>query len=74
MLPKQLKAIKKHLDDLKIQKTSLTKEQKRLLHELDFLNNSELVELALSEYRYEELKLESFAVASGLCPNCGKKY
>lgn len=74
MLTKQLKALKNHLDSLQAQKKALTKEQKQLLHEINFIDNSPVMEIGFEDYRYEEIKLESFAVASGTCPNCGKKY
>jgi hypothetical protein len=70
MLSTQLKKIKDHLLGLQ----TLDRRQKQLLHELNFLDSSDLVEMAYEDYRYEELKLESFAVATGICPNCGKKY
>ena len=37
-----------------------------------FLDKSSIVEIALSDYSYSEMKTESFAVASSACPNCGK--
>lgn len=74
MLTKQLKALKNYLDSLQAQKKTLTKEQKQLLHEINFIDNSPIIEIEFEDYRYEEIKLESFAVASGTCPNCGKKY
>ena len=74
MLTKQLKALQKHLVQLQIQRIALTKEQKQLLHEITFIDNNPIIEIEFDDYRYEEIKLESFAVASGTCPNCGKKY
>lgn len=70
MLTKQLKTIKRNLQS---QKEKLTKSQRQLLHELNFLDRSDIVELAYDTYSYEEEVLESFAVASALCPACGKK-
>jgi hypothetical protein len=72
MLTKQLKALQNHLVQLQSQKKVLTKEQKQLLHEINFIDDNPIIEIL--DYRYEETKTESFAVASGTCPNCGKKY
>jgi Tfp pilus assembly protein PilN len=65
MLPKQLKEIKDHLINLQ----KLDDKQKQLLQELTFVEKN----LTFDEYRYQEKIFESFAVASGTCPSCGKK-
>ena len=74
MLTTQLKSIQKYLLSLESNNKSLNRDQKKLLHELNFLDKSSIVEIALSDYSYSEMKTESFAVASSACPKCGKKY
>ncbi len=72
MLTKKLKEIKDHLQSLSAQTRS--KDQERLLHELNYLDQSGNVQSELKKYRYEETVFESFVVAATNCPTCGKKY
>lgn len=70
MLPKQLQEIENHLASL----PNLTKDQKKLLDELNYINYNNLSDDFFADYLYQEIKFESFAPPSDRCPNCGKKY
>ncbi|XZF14852.1 hypothetical protein ACTHGU_01840 [Chitinophagaceae bacterium MMS25-I14] len=74
MLTKQLKALQVHLKELQVQNVKLTKDQRQLLHELNFIDNSSIVKIEFDNYSYHDTHMESFAVAPGFCPSCGKKY
>lgn len=70
MLPTQLQKIKNHL----LSKPTLTKVQKQLLNELNFIDGNQKISDEFKGYSYEATLLESFSMAVGSCPNCGKAY
>lgn len=70
MLTKQLQKTKEYLEGL----TSLSDGQKELLHELNFLDENEVIKKEIDEkYRILKKIFESFSVAKSNCPTCGKK-
>jgi len=70
MLPTQLKKIKTHLLSI----STLNKAQKQLLNELNFIDANNTIGKEFEKYSYEATLLESFSMAVGSCPTCGKTY
>ena len=61
MLTTQLKSIqKKYLLSLESNNKSLNRDQKNFYMNSIFLDKSSIVEIALSDYSYSEMKTESF--------------
>ncbi len=69
MLPKKLNEIKVYLES----KNGLDEDEKEFLNELKFINENISIQTELKN-KYKDNKLfESFALAPGLCPTCGKR-
>jgi hypothetical protein len=70
MLPKQLKSLYEDLQEIN-QPNAM---QSRLLSELEFIDENEIIAKEFMSYTYLGTLKESFSVAVGRCPVCGKKY
>ena len=74
MLTKPLRRMHDNLMSMQTNRKPMSKEQEELLGELVYLNMHKDSDALFSGYSRNEIRLESFAPPSDICPNCGKRY
>jgi hypothetical protein len=74
MLPTQLDAIRIRLEETQQAGTALNGEQKELSAELSYLDENNNISQELKKWNSIRPLPESYTVATGTCPVCGKKY